>query len=129
MPLAQPPALTQTRKLTSRQQAFVDAFVSNGGDQHAAAVSAGYSPATAREQAYGLLGKPHVLDEVLRQSYQQLGMQAPQAVKRLQRLMGAKSEYVSLMATQDLLDRLGLRAPDKIDQRIAGDITVKIDLS
>lgn len=42
--------------------------------------------------------------------------------------MEARSEYVALQATQDVLNRLGLKAPDKHDVKVAGDITVHIDL-
>jgi len=40
----------------------------------------------------------------------------------------AKSEYVQLEASKDLLDRAGLKAPDKHMHLHAGDIKVEIDL-
>jgi phage terminase small subunit len=111
------------------QQAFVDAFVSNGGDKVAAAIDAGYSRDTARNQACELLGKPHVLQAILDRSMAELVMQSPVAIQRLSSLLEAKSEYVRLQASQDLLNRVGLKAPDRVDHRVHGNVTVNIDLS
>ena len=41
---------------------------------------------------------------------------------------GAKSEYVRLQAAQDLLDRVGMKAPEKVDHRVTGELSVSIDL-
>ena len=41
----------------------------------------------------------------------------------------AKSEYVQLEASKDILDRAGFKAPDKHMHIHAGDIRVNIDLS
>jgi hypothetical protein len=40
----------------------------------------------------------------------------------------AKSEYVQLEASKDILDRAGYKAPDKHMHLHAGDIKVSIDL-
>ena len=114
--------------LTARQQEFVDALVSNGGFKEAAAIEAGYSSATARVQAYELRAKPHVLNAVMERTMVELGTRAPRAVQRLQQLTNARSEYVALQASQDILDRLGIKAPERVDHRVAGDISVHIDL-
>ena len=42
---------------------------------------------------------------------------------------GAKSEYVQLEASKDILDRAGFKAPDKHMHLHKGDISVSIDLS
>jgi hypothetical protein len=42
---------------------------------------------------------------------------------------GARSEYVQLEASRDILDRVGLRAPDKVSHNIQGDIKINIDLT
>ena len=42
--------------------------------------------------------------------------------------MNSKSDYVSLEATKDVLDRVGLRAPDKVKHTIDGDIKIDINL-
>ena len=42
---------------------------------------------------------------------------------------GAKSEYVQLQASKDLLDRAGFKPIDRSQVQVAGDIRVSIDLS
>lgn len=124
-----PTPLKADHKLTDMQAAFVRELVSNGGNQSQAAISAGYSEQTARQQAYELLRKPNVLQAVLEHSAAELVGRSPEAISTLQRLLNARSEYVALQAAQDILDRTGLKAAEKHDHRIAGDISVQIDLS
>ena len=51
------------------------------------------------------------------------------ALSTVTKLAGtAKSEYVQLEASKDLLDRAGFKAPDKHMHLHAGDIRVEIDL-
>lgn len=116
-------------KLTDMQLAFVTHFVSNGGEREQAAIDAGYSKDTARQQAYELLRKPHVMQAIIEASAVELASNAPVAVRRLHELTKARSEYVALQASQDILDRVGMKAPEKHDHRVAGDIRVSIDLS
>jgi len=42
---------------------------------------------------------------------------------------GAKSEYVQLEASKDILDRAGFKAPDKHQHLIDGNFSVNIDIS
>ena len=116
-------------KLTDMQRAFVRELVSNGGDRTEAAIHAGYSPHTAREQAYELLAKPHVMQAVLEATMMEFIGDAPKAQAKLTQLLNAKSEYVSLEAAKEILDRAGLKPVQKHDHRVAGDIQVSIDLS
>jgi hypothetical protein len=59
-----------------------------------------------------------------------IGLNATKASQKLMQLShGAKSEYVQLEASKDILDRAGLRAPEKHMHLHAGDIKVSIDLS
>ena len=59
-----------------------------------------------------------------------LGLGAVSASKRLIELSsGARSEYVQLEASRDILDRVGLRAPEKVKHSFEGDIKVNIDLT
>lgn len=122
-------AASDRKELTDMQQAFVAAFVRNHGDKEQAAIDAGYSKRSAREQAYELLRKPHVLHAILEASVAELISSAPKAISRLHDLMEARSEYVALQASQDVLDRLGLKSAEKHDHRVAGDISVQIDLT
>jgi phage terminase small subunit len=118
-----------SKPLTPKQRKFVSEYVTNGGKGESAAIEAGYSKSTARVQAYQILRKPNVLQAILNETAASMASAAPQALLNLRRLINARSEYVSLQASQDVLDRLGLRAPDKNDVRISGDIAVNIDLS
>ncbi len=127
MSLPQP--ATDGRKLTDMQQAFVENLLSNGGDKVQAAIDAGYSPNTADIQVHELLRKPHVMNAIIEGSMQQLAVSAPLATRRLIALTEARSEYVALQAAQDILNRLGIKAPDRVDHRVTGDIQVHIDLS
>jgi hypothetical protein len=55
------------------------------------------------------------------------------AIKASQKLIqlsdSAKSEYVQLEASKDILDRVGLRVPEKRQNEIVGDIKINIDLT
>jgi len=55
--------MDKSNKLTTRQQAFVDEYLIDfNGAQ--AAIRAGYSKKTAKEMAYELLTRPHILEAV-----------------------------------------------------------------
>ena len=47
-------------KLTPKQQAFADYYITNGGNATDAALRAGYSKKTASEMGYENLNKPHI---------------------------------------------------------------------
>ena len=57
--------------LTKQQEAFVLHYVIGGGNATAAAIAAGYSERTAREQGYQLLRKSHVREAVHRELMRQ----------------------------------------------------------
>jgi phage terminase small subunit len=116
-------------KLTNMQSAFVRNLVGNGGNRTQAALDAGYSPKCAREQAYELMRIPHVMQAVLEHTMAEFISNAPAAQSTLMRLLNAKSEYVQLEAAKDLLDRAGLKPATNVNHKIAGDISVSIDLS
>lgn len=122
------PTLTTASKLTTKQAAFVSALVRNGGDREQAAIDAGYSPRSARTQAYQLLAIPHVVAAIVEQTGMELAAAVPRASATLIKLLEGKSEYVRLEAANSLLDRVGMKAPERHDHRVSGDITVNIDL-
>jgi phage terminase small subunit len=127
--MPQLPVETPNGRLNALQDAFVDAYVSNGGDARAAATTAGYTGQRLDHRTKALLSHPVVTAEITRRTAQALGHLAPKAVQALQRLVGgARSEYVQLQAAMDLLDRLGLRAPERIERQV-GELKVVIDLS
>jgi hypothetical protein len=120
---------TPNGALTLLQDRFVDEFVSNGGDGRAAAQAAGYGSQRIDHRVAELMRHPVVTAEIVRRSSQMLAQGAPLAAATLMRLIArAKSEYVQFQAAKDLLDRLGLRAPERQEYQVTGDLKVIIDL-
>jgi phage terminase small subunit len=113
-------------QLSSRQIAFVVEYVANGGKRKEAAIAAGYAAASAHVEAHRQLTKPNVIKAVYELTVAQMGAHLPAALARIAKLSdGAKSEYVQLEASKDLLDRAGLSAPKQV--RVSGDISVSYD--
>jgi len=67
---------------TARQRAFIDHYTANGFNATQAAISAGYSLETARQQASRLLSNVHITSEINR-IYQQNTMSAEEILARL----------------------------------------------
>jgi phage terminase small subunit len=121
---------SEGRQLTKKQSDFVLELVSNSGDMEAAAIFAGVPERSARTYAYELLAKPHVLEAYNKALMLKMAEGASGAIQGIRSLAeGAKSEYVKLQANQDVLDRLGLRAADKVQHQVGGEVKVSIDLS
>ena len=118
------------RKLTRKQQSLVEHLVANGGTIKDAAHAAGYAEGeSGRVSASKALALPHVQAYMVDKIREQLGVRATLALSTVTKLAStAKSEYVQLEASQDLLDRAGFKAPDKHMHLHAGDIRVDIDL-
>lgn len=123
-------SLTQ-KKLTPRQTALVDIMVSEGLKPAQAAEKAGYAAGkSGYVSAYKSLKRPHVQAYMLQRMNEEFGLSAVAAVNTVRRLStGAKSEYVQLEASKDLLDRAGYKPIDRSQVQVAGDIKVSIDLS
>ena len=120
--------------LTEKQRALVDTIVATGCSITEAAKTAGYSTNvskdSARVSASRTLRLPKVQQYMQQRVAQTLGLGAVSASKRLIELStGARSEYVQLEASRDILDRVGMRAPDKVSHNIQGDIKINIDLT
>ena len=120
--------------LTDKQRALVDTIVATGCSITEAAKTAGYSTNISKDSAIvsasRTLRLPKVQQYMQQRVAQTLGLGAVSASKRLIELStGAKSEYVQLEASRDILDRVGLRAPDKVSHNIQGDIKINIDLT
>ena len=129
MPNELKPIDTPNGSMTTKQDLFVDAYVANGGRIEAAAIDAGYSPASARTIGSRLVKDTKVLQEIYRRTVEQVALAAPKALATVERLaVSARSEKVQLEAAADLLNRAGVRAPERIDHRIGGEISVVIDL-
>ena len=119
------------RKLTRRQIALVDAYVANGGNVTQAAKEAGYAEGdSGRVSAQRALKTAHVKQHMMQVVADEFSKHAPMALGQLAGLSkGAKSEYVQLEASKDLLDRAGFKPIDRSQVQVAGDIRVSIDLS
>jgi len=122
--------MTSVVKLTDKQTALVDTLVARGCTIKDAAEIAGYAKGDAgRVTAQKTLKLPHVQAYMMQAIGEQLGVSATLAAARLVSLSGgAKSEYVQLEASKDILDRAGFKAPDKHMHLHAGEIKVSIDL-
>ena len=121
-------------ELTDKQKALVDTIVAKGCSIKEASKSAGYSSKGSEEagrvSASRTLRLPKVQKYMAMRIADTLGLGAVSASKRLIELSsGARSEYVQLEASRDILDRVGLRAPEKVKNSFEGDIKVNIDLT
>jgi len=120
--------------LTEKQKKLVDTIVTTGCSIKEGAKIAGYSSKGSEEagrvSASRTLRLPKVQSYMQRSIANTLGLGAVSASRKLIDLSsGARSEYVQLEASRDILDRVGLRAPDKVAHNIQGDIKINIDLS
>ena len=122
--------MNQLVKLTPKQIKLVDTLVATGCSITEAAKIAGYACGdSGRVTASKALKVPHVQEYMMRCIQDSIGMNATIASSKLVKLsQGAKSEYVQLEASKDILDRAGFKAPDKHLHLHQGDIKVSIDL-
>ena len=118
-------------RLTEKQKKLVDTLVANGGSVKNASQVAGYSAGeSGRVSATKALKTPHGQQDMMQAIADSMGMNATKALNKIVQLSSnAKSEYVSLEASKDLLDRAGFKAPDKVMHSHVGNINVKIDLT
>lgn len=123
--------MTQVVKLTRKQMALVDTLVADGCSITEAAGKAGYASGdSGRVTASKTLKLPHVQQYMMQQVADSLGINATKAAHRLLNLsQNAKSEYVQLEASKDILDRAGFKPVDKSMHLHAGEIKVSIDLT
>jgi hypothetical protein len=123
--------IAKVRKLTKRQSALVDTLVATGCSIKNAAEEAGYAAGeSGRVSASKTLRLTHVQEYMMQRISETMGLNATVAAARVLTLaQGAKSEYVQLEASKDILDRAGFKPIDRSQVQIAGDIRVSIDLS
>ena len=113
--------------LTSKQARLVDTLVATGCSIKEAAHEAGYaSGESGRVTASKALRLQHVQAYMMQRVAESLGVNATTAAAKLVQLPSAKSEYVQLEASKDILDRAGFKAPERHMHMHAGDITVSI---
>jgi|TARA_R110000744_G_scaffold261173_1_gene375991 phage terminase small subunit len=123
--------MLEQRKLTKKQMSLVDTLVATGCTLREAAEEAGYANGeSGRVTASKTIRLPHVQSYMMQRVNEQLGMNATVAAARVMNLAtGARSEYVQLEASKDILDRAGFKPIDRSQVQVAGDIRVSIDLS
>ena len=119
------------KTLTPKQTALVDTLVATGCSITHAAQAAGYAAGeSGRVSASKALKLPHVQQYMMQRVGETIGLNATvAAAKVLELSQAAKSEYVQLEASKDILDRAGYKAADKHMHLHAGEISVSIDLS
>jgi phage terminase small subunit len=123
--------MTDVSKLTEKQTALVDTLVADGCTVREAAGKAGYAEGeSGRVSASKALRQPHVQQYMMQRVTETLGLNATVAASKLLNLAkGAKSEYVQLEASKDILDRAGFKPVERSMHLHAGEIKVSIDLS
>tara|TARA_R100001460_G_scaffold4314_2_gene12361 strand:+ start:1148 stop:1516 length:369 start_codon:yes stop_codon:yes gene_type:complete len=121
----------QSNGLTSKQKKLVDTIVATDCSIKKASEEAGYSKGeSGRVTATKTLRLPHVQQYMMQVVTQSIGLNATKALRRIMDLSdNAKSEYVQLEASKDILDRAGYKAPDKVMHSHVGNISVNIDLT
>ena len=118
-------------RLTEKQKKLVDTLVAKGCSIKQASDEAGYAKGeSGRVTASKALRTPHVQQYMMQAIADNMSINATKALNKIVQLSSnAKSEYVSLEASKDLLDRAGFKAPDKVMHSHVGNVNVKIDLS
>ena len=124
-------AKTENDELTDKQRKLVDTIVATGCSITEAAKSAGYSTGDGgRVTASRKLRIPKVQNYMMKQIANTVGLGAVHASRKMVDLsMNARSEYVQLEASKDILDRVGIRAPDKVQHTLDANLSVNIDLT
>ena len=122
--------LTQ-RKLTKKQKLLIDTIVATGCSVTKASKIAGYSDGeSGRVTASKTLRLPHIQEYMQQRVRESIGLNATIASKKVLDLASsAKSEYVQLEASKDILDRAGYKPIDKAMHLVSGNINVSIDLT
>ena len=122
--------LTQ-RRITKKQKLLIDTIVATGCSITKASKIAGYSEGeSGRVTASKTLRLPHIQEYMQQRIRESIGLNATIASKKVLDLStSAKSEYVQLEASKDILDRAGYKPIDKSMHLVSGGINVSIDLS
>ncbi len=118
-------------RLTDKQRRLCDTLVATGCSIKQASETAGYAVGEAgRVTASKTLKLPHVQAYLMEAVANSLGMNATVASAKMVALArGAKSEYVQLEASKDILDRAGFKPPERRITHATGDFKVSIDLT
>ena len=123
--------MLKQRRLTTKQKDLVDTIVASGCSVKEASAKAGYSDGeSGRVTASKTLRLPHVQEYMQQRIRQSIGLNATIASKKILDLSSnAKSEYIQLEASKDILDRAGYKPVEKSMSLVQGNINVSIDLT
>ena len=118
-------------RLTKKQKTLVDTIVALGCSIKEASSKSGYAEGEAgRVTASKTLRLPHVQEYMHQCIRQSIGLNATIASRKVLDLASsAKSEYVQLEASKDILDRAGYKPVEKSMSLVQGNISVSIDLT
>jgi len=118
-------------KLTNKQKCLVDTIVALGCSIKEASAKSGYAEGeSGRVTASKTLRLPHIQEYMQQRVRESIGLNATKASnKMLQLSSSAKSEYVQLEASKDILDRAGYKPIEKSMNLVTGNINVSIDLT
>jgi len=116
--------------LTTKQKDLVDTYVTTGKTIKECAEIVGYATGeSGRVVASRTLRLPKVQAYLMQEVSNKLGLGSVHASSTLLHLIqNGKSEYVRLEASKDLLDRIGMRTPEKVQHNLSGNVQIKIDL-
>jgi phage terminase small subunit len=118
-------------RLTKKQKTLVDTIVALGCSIKEASSKSGYAKGEAgRVTASKTLRLPHVQEYMQQRVRESIGLNATIASRKVLDLASsAKSEYVQLEASKDILDRAGYKPVEKSMSLVQGNISVSIDLT
>ena len=121
---------TLTKEITPRARKLVDILVSQGCSITEASKLAGYKGNSARVTAHKMLQTAKVQEYYISQLRRKIALGGTKALHKIESLSAnARSEYVQLEASKDILDRAGFKAPDKHQHLVSGELSINIDLS
>ena len=117
-------------EISAKAKKLVDTIVATGCTITEASKLAGYKGNSSRVSASRMLRKPEVQTYMMSEIQRGFGLSSAKASALLLALsQSARSEYVQLEASKDILDRAGFKAPEKHQHLVGGNFSINIDLS
>ena len=120
-----------TKELTPRQILLVDTLVATGCTITEASQIAGYAKGDSGRVSASKALRTHKVQQYMQSLIMNsIGLNATKASNKMLELSSnAKSEYVQLEASKDILDRAGYKPIEKSMNLVTGNINVSIDLT
>lgn len=121
-------AVTPAMKLNKRQRQMIRYMVRSGLKPKDAAIKAGYAEKSAKRVAYDTLATAEGAGYRQILALNKMNDLAIQSMNTAEELLDSKSDRVRMEVAQDLMDRAGMRAPDRVEHNHQGDISISINL-